>query len=108
ESREDLQRVNRALQTSNQDLEQFAYAASHDLQEPLRMVAIYSQLLKEEYGSQMDQTAHTYLDFAVGGAKRMEALLKDLLSYSRATAEPTYEEDASAEAAVQTAIANLQ
>jgi PAS domain S-box-containing protein len=86
-SKEELQRTNEALKRSNADLEQFAYAASHDLQEPLRMVAIYSQLLKEEFGGQLNSDANSYLTFAADGALRMEALLKDLLAYSRASSE---------------------
>ena len=62
-----LKRTNEALQRSNADLEQFAYAASHDLQERLRMVAIYTQLLKEEYRARLDQEANSYIDLAVGG-----------------------------------------
>jgi PAS domain S-box-containing protein len=72
------------LQRSNLDLEQFAFAASHDLQEPLRMVVIYSQLLREEFSSVLEETGQTYLNFAVDGALRMELLLKGLLTYSRA------------------------
>jgi PAS domain S-box-containing protein len=77
-----LQEAIDALSRSNSDLEQFAYAASHDLQEPLRMVAIYTQLLKEEYATKLDATAATYINFAVHGALRMEELLKNLLSYA--------------------------
>jgi PAS domain S-box-containing protein len=72
------------LQRSNLDLEQFAFAASHDLQEPLRMVAVYAQLLREEYGPVLEGNGKMYLTFAVDGARRMELLLKALLAYSRA------------------------
>ena len=78
-----LKLANQALQRSNEDLEQFAYAASHDLQEPLRMVSIYSQLLHEEYGDTLDNQASSYIKFAVDGASRMSNLLRALLTYSR-------------------------
>lgn len=79
----ELLHSNDALRQSNDDLNQFAYAASHDLQEPLRMVALYSQMLQRKYGSQLDSEADQYIGFIVGGARRMEMLLKDLLAYSQ-------------------------
>jgi PAS domain S-box-containing protein len=97
------------LQRSNTDLEQFAFAASHDLQEPLRMVAVYAQLLQEEYGDVLEGEGQMYLKFAVDGAQRMELLLKGLLAYSRA-ASPTATPPAggvSVYDAVQKAIGNL-
>jgi PAS domain S-box-containing protein len=107
-SKEELQLANEALKRSNADLEQFAYAASHDLQEPLRMIAIYSQLLKEEVGDRLDEKAKSYLRFAVEGAFRMEALLKDLLSYARAASpEGNPGEESDSGAALNEALANL-
>lgn len=81
----ELQRSNQELRRANQDLETFAYSASHDLQEPLRNVAIYSQLLQRGYGEQFPEEAAKFLDGVVDGAVRMESLLNDLLVYSRAT-----------------------
>jgi PAS domain S-box-containing protein len=83
ERTQELLRTNEALRQSNDDLSQFAYAASHDLQEPLRMVALYSQMLQRKYFGNLDANADQYIGYIVGGAQRMEMLLKDLLTYSQ-------------------------
>ena len=79
----DIVRAQDDLARSNSDLEQFAYAASHDLQEPLRTITAYVGLVKERYGDQLDDTAHEFMDFAIDGAERMQRLITDLLEYSR-------------------------
>jgi PAS domain S-box-containing protein len=80
----ELLKSNEALRQSNDDLNQFAYAASHDLQEPLRMVALYSEMLGKRYAGMLDKEADQFIKFITSGAHRMEMLLKDLLAYSQA------------------------
>lgn len=80
---QELERNVRELAMSNQDLEQFAYVTSHDLQEPLRMVSSFMTLLDKKYGDQLDDKARQYIHFAIDGAKRMRQIILDLLNFSK-------------------------
>ncbi len=92
----------------NTELERFAYVASHDLQEPLRSISLYSQLLQRRYEGRLDQDADDYLRFLVTGAKRMHALITDLLTYSRITDKGAPFAEVSADDACAAALENLQ
>ena len=97
----------RALRRANSDLEQFAYSASHDLQEPLRSVKIYSEMLVRRCSAQLDPEALRYLDFLQSGAARMEALIRDLLAYTQVTHMETPPEETDLNGALTTALASL-
>ena len=96
------------LERSNQDLEHFAYIASHDLQEPLRMVSMYTELLRKRYHGQLDSDADDFISYAVEGAQRMSQLLGDLLEYSRLSTRGKEPKPVSAQIAMDEVLANLQ
>jgi signal transduction histidine kinase len=98
----------RDLERSNNDLEQFAYVASHDLQEPLRKVASFCQLLQRRYAGKLDDRADQYIAFAVDGAERMQQLINDLLSFSRVGRNTAAFVDVALDDVVATAVAQLE
>ena len=102
------QKIQAELERSNAELEQFAYLASHDLQEPLRMVTSFTQLLAQRYQGQLDADADQIIGFAVDGAKRMEALIRDLLTYSRVAIKGKPFESTNCEEVLDLTLNNLQ
>src|SRR5581483_5715744 len=108
ELREQHRQAQADLARSNRDLEQFAYAASHDLQEPLRMVATFTQLLAERYRGKLDADADKYIHYALDGALRMQTLVSDILAFSRVGRQGGEKRPVDCSLAVQSAIGNLQ
>jgi signal transduction histidine kinase len=104
----ELEETVEELETANERLEQFAYAASHDLQEPLRMVSSYLQLLESRYEDDLDEEAHEFIDYAVDGADRMRAMVESLLEYSRVTTRGGALEPTDAEAVLEDVLDDLQ
>ena len=104
---DDQKCVEEDLRRANLDLEQFAYSASHDLQEPLRSIKIYGELLSKRYTDRLDGQALEFLDYLRGGATRMESLVRDLLAYTQVTRAGRRDTAADAGAALASALANL-
>jgi PAS domain S-box-containing protein len=105
---EELKQAIAALERSNRELEQFAYVASHDLQEPLRMVSSFTQLLAKRYQGKLDKDADEFIAYAVAGAERMQRLINDLLTYSRVDTRGKSFEPIDSEAVFNQAVANLR
>lgn len=105
---EALRKANESLARSNQELEQFAYACSHDLQEPLRTVKNFTSLLGRRYRSKLGEDADEFIGYIVDGAERMETLIRDLLAYSRAGRSDKEPVPVDCERALKTALSNLR
>ena len=108
QARQKLEKSITELARSNSDLQQFAYVASHDLQEPLRMVASYTQLLGKRYKGRLDEDADEFIAYAVNGANRMQALIQDLLAFSRVDSQGQRFEPTSVERLLGYALDNLK
>jgi PAS domain S-box-containing protein len=108
DANDELERQARELMRSNAELQQFAYVASHDLQEPLRMISSYTQLLLRRYGDRFDQEAREFMDYVIDGATRMKQLIEDILAYSRVGTRTRELKPVQAGGALAKAVTNLR
>ncbi|HPR42525.1 MAG TPA: ATP-binding protein [Candidatus Methanofastidiosa archaeon] len=102
-----VEKRTRELTETNKELENFAFVTSHDLQEPLRMISSYLQLLKKRYGGSLDEDADEFIEYAVDGSKRMQTIINDLLTFSRLGREALNLEEYESRESLDMAIANL-
>lgn len=107
QNQQKLKKTLEDLENTNKELEQFAYVASHDLQEPLRMVSAYTTLLGRKQGPMLDENTKVYMDFIVEGAKRMQVLIKDLLDYSRISKKEHKFDYVNCKSLINAAVSNL-
>ncbi len=108
QAREAIEEKAQELTRSNDELEQFAYVVSHDLQEPLRMVESYLRLIEKRYAGKLDEAGHEFIAFAVDGAKRMQTLIHDLITYSRVGTRGKAFSATDLESVLADALANLK
>jgi light-regulated signal transduction histidine kinase (bacteriophytochrome) len=108
EAYQELEHKTKELTRSNEELQQFAYVASHDLQEPLRMISSYTQLLERRYGDRLDGDARDFMAYIVDGAARMKQLIEDLLAYSRVGTRGKEFQHVDSGASLDRALANLR
>ena len=108
EAYQELEHKTKELTRSNEELQQFAYVASHDLQEPLRMISSYTQLLERRYGERLDGDARDFMAYIVDGAARMKQLIEDLLAYSRVGTRGKEFQSVDSGASLDRALANLR
>ncbi|HEX7468814.1 MAG TPA: ATP-binding protein [Methanobacterium sp.] len=107
EAEDEIEKTIDELKRSNQELERFAYVSSHDLQEPLRMVTLYSQLLERRYKDRLDDDANDFIEYIVENAKCMKSLIDDLLEYSRITSQAKEFENIDLEKVLEDVLSNL-
>ncbi len=103
-----LYKLNEKLKRSNAELEQFAYVASHDLREPLRMITTFLQLLEKKYKDELDEDANEYINYAVDGAKHLNAMINDLLEYARVVHQEIEFNEVDSEKVLENTLLNLQ